>query len=114
MQQLSDDINISEVLAGLVEEGQLGLAQRWAATLPQNFQVDLVTHCVTSDRLKEAVKLVRHLNLQQVWPTHLLQPCVTDCLLLKLCFVTGRASLRKGQQQQWQGFHWGVGGACLQ
>lgn len=67
LQQLSDDISVSEVLAGLVEEGQLGLAQRWAATLPQNFQIGLVTYCVASDRLKEAVKLVRHLNLQQVW-----------------------------------------------
>ena len=96
MQQLSDDINISEVLAGLVEEGQLGLAQRWAATLPQNFQIDLVAHCVASDRLKEAVKLVRHLNLQQVCPTNLLQFCKTDCLLLKFCFVSGRAYLRRG------------------
>lgn len=71
MQQLSDGISISEVLAGLVEEGQLSLAQRWAATLPHNFQISLVTHCVTADRLKEAVKLVRHLNLQQVWPSKL-------------------------------------------
>ena len=91
LQQLSDDINVSEVLAGLVEEGQLGLAQRWAATLPQNFQISLVTHCVASDRLKEAVKLVRHLHLQQVWPANLLQPCKADCLLQEVCFV------------QWQG-----------
>ena len=67
LQQLSDGISVNEVLEGLVEEGQLGLAQRWAATLPHQVQISLVTHCVACDRLKEAVKLVRHFNLQQVW-----------------------------------------------
>ena len=57
---------MNQALKGLVEDGQLGLAQRWAETLPQVFQIGLVTHCVTVDRLKEAVKLVRSLKLQQV------------------------------------------------
>lgn len=57
---------MSQALKGLVEDGQLGLAQRWAHTLPEGFQIDLVNHCVAVDRLKEAVKLVRHLKLQQV------------------------------------------------
>ena len=70
MQQLNDGIYTSEVLEGLVEEGQLGLAQRWAATLPEPFQTGLVNYCVACDRLKEAVKLVRHLNLQQVCSIH--------------------------------------------
>ena len=87
LQQLSNGINVNEALAGLVEEGQLGLAQRWAVTLPENFQIDLVTHCVASDRLKEAVKLVRHLNLQQVWPANFLRPCKADCPLQTIFFV---------------------------
>ena len=74
LQQLNDGINVSEVLEGLVEEGQLGLAQRWAATLSEPFQTGLVDYCVACDRLKEAVKLVRHLNLQQVSSSHF-SPC---------------------------------------
>ena len=57
---------MSQALKGLVEDGQLGLAQKWAHTLPEAFKIGLVNHCVTVDRLKEAVKLVRHLKLQQV------------------------------------------------
>ncbi|KAL3152075.1 hypothetical protein ABBQ32_001183 [Trebouxia sp. C0010 RCD-2024] len=75
--QLSDGISVSEVLEGLVEEGQLGLAQRWAATLPLEVQIRLVTHCVACDRLKEAVKLVRHFHLQQVWRSFIIFR--TDC-----------------------------------
>ena len=93
LQQLSNDISVSEVLAGLVEEGQLGLAQRWAATLPQNFQTCLVTHCVASDRLKEAVKLVRHLNLQQVWPATFLPLTSLTACCRKYALCSGRACL---------------------
>ncbi len=66
MQELQQGTVIDEALKGLVEDGQLGLAQRWADTLPQACQIVLVNHCVSVDRLKEAVKLVRHLKLQEV------------------------------------------------
>lgn len=68
-----------------MEEGQLGLAQRWAATLPHQLQIGLVAHCVAFDRLKEAVKLVRHLNLQQVQ----LKGLVHCCKAHHLCRVVG-------------------------
>ena len=66
LQDLQQDVDVTQILAGLVEDGQLGLAQRWAQTLPQAFQIELINHCVHVDRLKEAVKLVRHLQLKQV------------------------------------------------
>ena len=63
---MAGGINVSQSLERLIEEGQLGLAQRWAATLPQSNQTGLVQYCIECDRLKEAVKLVRQLKLQQV------------------------------------------------
>ncbi|KAL0026717.1 hypothetical protein WJX79_006852 [Trebouxia sp. C0005] len=66
--ELQEGTDISQALKGLVEDGQLGLAQRWADTLPCSFQIGLINHCVNVDRLKEAVRLVRHLKLQQTFP----------------------------------------------
>lgn len=107
LQQLSDGINISEVLAGLVEEGQLGLAQRWAPTLPQNFQISLVTFCVASERLKEAVKLVRHLNLQQVCLSKLCRLCKAACLVQFFALSVALASSSKvaGDHSRHGGLH---------
>lgn len=66
VQELQEGTDIGHILHALVEDGQLGLAQKWAQTLPQAFQISLVNQCVHVDRLKEAVKLVRHLKLQEV------------------------------------------------
>ena len=66
VQELADHIDQAAVLQGLVVDGQQGLAERWAATLAHGQQVALVAFCVEVDRLKEAVRLVRRLRLQQV------------------------------------------------
>ncbi|KAL0033286.1 hypothetical protein WJX77_001863 [Trebouxia sp. C0004] len=66
--ELQEGTDINQALKGLVEDGQLSLAQRWADTLPHSLQIGLINHCVNVDRLKEAVKLVRHLKLQQTFP----------------------------------------------
>ena len=66
VQELAAHIDQAAVLQGLVVDGQQGLAERWAATLAHGQQVALVSFCVEVDRLKEAVRLVKRLRLQQV------------------------------------------------
>ena len=66
VQELAAHIDQAAVLQGLVVDGQQGLAERWAATLAHGQQVALVSFCVEVDRLKEAVRLVKRLKLQQV------------------------------------------------
>lgn len=66
VQELAAHIDQAAVLQGLVVDGQQGLAERWAATLAHGQQVALVAFCMEVDRLKEAVRLVKRLRLQQV------------------------------------------------
>lgn len=66
LQELQEGTDLHQVLIGLVEDGQLAGAHTLAATLPQPYSVQLVRNCDRCGRLREAVDIVKHFNLEKV------------------------------------------------
>lgn len=70
LQELQESTDLGQILVGLVGDGQLEPAQKFAASLPLSYRLGFVRDCDTCGRLKEAVDSVKLFKLQKVSMIH--------------------------------------------
>ena len=80
LQELQESTDLGQILVGLVGDGQLEPAQKFAASLPQSYRIGFVRDCENRGRLKEAVDSVKLFKLQKVSVVHQAVLVRADCI----------------------------------